>query len=109
MLIIPFAIDSLSMCIFMLILLFVCGWSDCWCFPAERFQNDLLELYEEPTIEEMEAALREMEEEEEEEEGSLEFIQEDIGGDDDAETENEQNRKRKLQEESPKDSQRKKM
>ena len=108
MLIIPFAIDSLSMCIFMLILLFVCGWSDCWCFPAERFQNDLLELYEEPTIEEMEAALREMEEEEEEE-GSLEFIQEDIGGDDDAETENEQNRKRKLQEESPKDSQRKKM
>ena len=88
----------------------VCGWSDCPCFPAERFQNDLLELYEEPTIEEMEAALREMEEEEEEEEeGSLEFIEEDMDSDDGVERENEQKRKRKLQEESPRDSQRKKM
>ena len=40
---------------------------------SERFQNDQLELYEEPTIEEMEQVLREMEEEEEEEEEMMEF------------------------------------
>ena len=62
----------------------------------------MLELYEEPTIEEMEAALQEQEQEEEEEDGSLEFIEEDV---EDIVEENEHvshsrsSKKRKLQQE----------
>jgi hypothetical protein len=57
-------------------------------------------LYEEPTIEEMEAAIQEMEEEEEEEEeeGSLEFVEEDFEVDA-GQNEPTSSRKRKLQEE----------
>lgn len=65
----------------------------------ERFQNDLGELYEEPTIEEMEAAIQEMEEEEEEEEGSLEFVEEDFEVDAGQNEPTSSSRKRKLQEE----------
>jgi hypothetical protein len=56
-------------------------------------------LYEEPTIEEMEAAIQEMEEEEEEEEGSLEFVEEDFEVDAGQNEPTSSSRKRKLQEE----------
>lgn len=64
-----------------------------WSQSAERFQNDLLELYEEPTIEEMEAAIEEIEEED----GSLEFIEEDVVDFDEEDSHVQNKRKRKAE------------
>lgn len=70
----------------------------CFCC-VENFQNDTLELYEEPTIEEMEAAIEEMEQENSMED--FEFINEgdinegDINGGDEEETNHKRHRDRK--------------
>lgn len=66
--------------------------SCCFCSVVENFQNDRLELYEEPTIEEMEAAIEEMEQENSMED--FEFINED------EEEMNQQKRHRDQKEES---------